>query len=138
MNWHKRPAWRIDTIRGKYTPGQPRGAKLSDTQPHSIDIGRGAAQPHFTSGQVSSCFVLRKNGDGGYTEVKTSSGGQRLSDGSVAELKKTLTTLEDLLLCPVEVEFAIDHRGHLFAVKENCHAGTETPRREKSFFSVSP
>ena len=111
-----------DTIRVEYTPGQPRGAVagLSDTQPHRIDIGRGTAQPQFTPGQVSSCYVLRKNGDGSYSEVKTSSlasGGQRLSDGSVAELKKTLTTLEDLFLCPVDMEFAIDHQGRLFVLQ---------------------
>ena len=113
-----------DTIRVEYAPGQPRGAVagLSDTRAHRIDIGRGTEQPEFTPGQVSSRFVLRKNGDGGYTEAKTGSlttdsEEQRLSDDLVAELRKTMTTLEDLLLCPVDVEFAIDHQGRLFLLQ---------------------
>ena len=111
-----------DTIRVEYTPGQPRGAVtgLSDTHAHRIDIGRGTDQPEFTPGQVSCRFILLKNDDGGYTEVKTSSlatDSERLSDDSVAELRKTVITLEDLLVCPVDVEFAIDHQGCLFLLQ---------------------
>ena len=113
-----------DTIRIEYTAGQPRGAVagLSDTRAHRIDIGRGTDQPEFTPGQVASRFILRKNRDGGYTEVKTSSFAsdseeQRLSDDSVAQLRKAVITLEDLLLCPVDVEFAIDHQDRLFLLQ---------------------
>ena len=112
-----------DTIRVEYTPGQPRGAVagLSDTRVHRIDIGRGNEQPQFTQGQVSRCFILQKS-DGGYIEVETSSlpgdgERQRLSDGLVAKLRQNVTTLEDLLLCPVDVEFAIDHEDRLFLLQ---------------------
>ena len=112
-----------DTIRVEYAPGQPRGAVsgLSDTHAHRIDIGRGTDQAEFTPGEVSSRFILQKSDDG-YTEVNTSSldtdgEGQRLSDGLVAELRKTVTRLEDLLLCPVDVEFAIDHQDRLFLLQ---------------------
>ena len=115
-----------DTIRVEYTPGQPRGAVagLSDTNAHRIDIGRGTDQPQFIPGQVSSRFILRKNDSvkGGYTEMKTSSPatdreGQRLSDDLVTQLRKAVTRLEDLLLCPVDVEFAIDHHDRLFLLQ---------------------
>ena len=112
-----------DTIRVEYAPGQPRGAVagLSDTRVHRIDIGRGADQPQFTHGQVSRCFILQKS-DGGYQEVETSSlpsdpERQQLSDGLVAKLRQNVTTLEDLLLCPVDVEFAIDHEDRLFLLQ---------------------
>ncbi|WP_257265713.1 DUF4116 domain-containing protein, partial [Endozoicomonas sp. ONNA2] len=35
----------------------------------------------------------------------------------VAELRQAITKLEDLLLCPVDVEFAIDHQGRLFLLQ---------------------
>ena len=115
-----------DTIRIEYTPGQPRGAVggLFDSTAHRIDIERETDYSEFTPGTVSSCFILHKNDDmeGGYTEVKTSSPatdseGPRLSDDLVAQLRKAVTRLEDLLLCPVDVEFAIDHQGHLFLLQ---------------------
>ena len=115
-----------DTIRVEYTPGQPRGAVagLSGTRAHRINIEREADHPEFIPGQVSTRFILQKNGNmaGGYTEIETSKPvtdeeEQRLSDDSVAELRKAVTKMEDLLLCPVDVEFAIDHQGHLFLLQ---------------------
>ena len=113
-----------DRIRVEYTPGQPRGAVagLSDTIAHSMDIVRGDGFPVFTVGQVSRRFALRKNDDGGYSEIEISHPcvdheWPQLSDHSVAQLRKAVLRLEDLLLCPVDVEFAIDHHGRLFLLQ---------------------
>ncbi|WP_257291260.1 DUF4116 domain-containing protein [Endozoicomonas sp. ONNA1] len=118
-----------DTIRVEYTPGQPRGAVAgqSGNMPHRIDIFRkkGADSSQYFPGTVSSCFILRKNKDNnGYSETRiddadaqSDDGGQKLSDNTVSELRKVVTKLEDLLLCPVDVEFAIDHQGCLFVLQ---------------------
>ena len=113
-----------DRIRIEYTPGQPRGAVagLSDTIAHSMVIVRGADSPAFTVGQVSTRFMLRKNDDGGYSEIEISHPGvdrerPQLSDNSVAQLSEAVLRLEDLLLCPVDVEFAIDHHDRLFLLQ---------------------
>ncbi len=113
-----------DRIRVEYTPGQPREAVagLSGTIAHSMVIVRGADFPAFTVGKVSRRFALRKNDDGGYSEIEISHLGvdrewPQLSDNSVAQLRKAVLRLEDLLLCPVDVEFAIDHHDRLFLLQ---------------------
>ena len=113
-----------DRIRVEYTPGQPRGAVagLSDTIAHSMLIVRGAGYPAFTVGQVSRRFALHKNDDGSYSEIETSHLGvdherPQLSNNSVAQLRKAVLRLEDLLLCPVDLEFAIDHHDRLFLLQ---------------------
>ncbi|USE35937.1 DUF4116 domain-containing protein [Endozoicomonas sp. SCSIO W0465] len=118
-----------DTVRVEYTSGQPRGAVAgqSGTIPHRIDIDRkaGADSAQYFPGTISSHFVLQKNIDNnGYSETEiqdadTQSDGssQQLSDGLVAELREAVTKLEDLLLCPVDVEFAIDRQGCLFLLQ---------------------
>ena len=115
-----------DRIRIEYTPGQPKGAVagLFETSAHRIDIERKAGHSEFTPGEVPRCFTLQRNGtiEGGYTEIEitnpvSDSEKQRLSDDLVAQLRKAVTKLEDLLLCPVDVEFAIDHQDHLFLLQ---------------------
>ena len=113
-----------DSIQVEYTPGQPRGAVagLSDSNVYSTVIDREADFPASTVGQVSRRFMLRKNDDGGYSEIEISHPGvdrrcPQLSDNSVAQLRKFVLRLEDLLLCPVDVEFAIDHHDRLFLLQ---------------------
>ncbi|USE35936.1 PEP/pyruvate-binding domain-containing protein [Endozoicomonas sp. SCSIO W0465] len=118
-----------DTVRVEYTSGQPRGAVAgqSGTIPHRIDIDRkaGADNAQYLPGTVSSHFVLQKNTDNnGYSETEiqdadtpSDTGSERLCDELVAELREAVTRLEDLLLCPVDVEFAIDHEGRLFLLQ---------------------
>ena len=115
-----------DTIRIEYTPGQPKGAVagLFEASAHRIDIKRKADHSEFTPGEIPRCFTLQRNDtiEGGYTEVEitnpnSDSEKQRLSDDLVAQLRKAVIKLEDLLLCPVDVEFAIDHQDHLFLLQ---------------------
>ncbi|WP_422410383.1 MULTISPECIES: PEP/pyruvate-binding domain-containing protein [unclassified Endozoicomonas] len=119
-----------DTVRVEYTPGQPRGvvAGQSGNRPHRIDIYRKDRKEEADSyqyfvGTISSHFVLQKKNNG-YSEVaidnagaQSDDGGQKLSDETVSELMEAVTTLEDLLLCPVDLEFAIDHQGQLFLLQ---------------------
>ena len=126
-----------DTVRVEYTPGQPKGAVAghNGTTPHRIDIARkeGADDPQYFPGTVSSHFILRKNStNNGYTEteiddVGTQSDGRitdcsmfccsssrraqsddRLTDDQIASLMQMVRMLEDLLGCPVDIEFGID------------------------------
>ncbi|WP_257287331.1 PEP/pyruvate-binding domain-containing protein [Endozoicomonas sp. SESOKO2] len=119
-----------DSVRIEYTPGQPRGAVAgqSGNTPHRIDISRkkeGADSSQYFPGTVASHFILRKNTDNrGYSETRIHDAGtqsddtsQQLSDDTVSALREMVAKLEDLLLCPVDVEFAIDRQGRLFLLQ---------------------
>ena len=118
-----------DTVRVEYTSGQPRGAVAGQygTTPHRIDITRkeGADHPQYFPGTVSSHFILRKNStNNGYTETEigdvgaqSDGGGPRLTDDQIASLMQMVRRLEDLLGCPVDIEFGIDHLGQVFLLQ---------------------
>ncbi|WP_257280769.1 DUF4116 domain-containing protein [Endozoicomonas sp. ISHI1] len=118
-----------NTVRVEYTPGQPRGAVAgqSGNTPHRIDISRKEETDswQYFPGTVSSRFILQKNTDNnGYSEAiihntdgRTDDGGLQLTDDMASELRKMVAKLEDLLLCPVDVEFAIDFQGGLFPLQ---------------------
>ncbi|WP_448216750.1 DUF4116 domain-containing protein [Endozoicomonas sp. 2B-B] len=124
-----------DTLRVEFTHGQPRGvvAGQSGNTPHRIDISRkaGAENVQYFPGKISSHFILHKNTDNcGYSEIRIDDGdalsdddGQKLSNGHIlsndiiSQLKDVVAKLEDLLNCPVDVEFAIDHQGCLFMLQ---------------------
>ncbi|WP_257264235.1 PEP/pyruvate-binding domain-containing protein [Endozoicomonas sp. ONNA2] len=112
----------------EFTSGQPRGVVggQSGNTPHRIHIDRqaGAGKAQYIPGTITSHFILRKNADNnGYSEIamdadaQSSGSEQPLSDLLVEKLKDAVTRLEDLLLCPVDVEFAIDHQGRLFLLQ---------------------
>ena len=97
------------------------------TTPHRINIARkkGADHPQYFPGTVSSHFILRKNStNNGYTETETGDVGaqpngdeQRLTDDQIASLMQMVRMLEDLLHCPIEIEFGIDHLGQVFLLQ---------------------
>ncbi|WP_422474883.1 DUF4116 domain-containing protein [Endozoicomonas sp. ALB032] len=118
-----------DNLMVEYTSGQPRGvvAGQSGNTPHRIDISRegreGADSYQYFAGTISSQFILHKNNNG-YSEkriagadVQSNDGGQRLTDKMISKLRNIVTELENLLFCPVDVEFAIDHWGRLFILQ---------------------
>ncbi|WOG25674.1 DUF4116 domain-containing protein [Endozoicomonas sp. 8E] len=118
------------TVRVEYTMGQPRGvvAGQSGNRPHRIDIYRGDSEEEtnsfrFFPGTISSRYILRKNNNG-YSETRMDDADaqsndveQQLTDDMVADLRQMVTELEKLLLCPVDVEFAIDNQGRLFLLQ---------------------
>ncbi|WP_422474909.1 PEP/pyruvate-binding domain-containing protein [Endozoicomonas sp. ALB032] len=116
-----------DTVRVEFTRGQPRGivAGQSGNRPHRIDIFRkeGADSYQYFPGTISSHYILRKDNNG-YSEIRMDDADaqsndveQQLTDDMVADLRVMLTKLEKLLLCPVDVEFAINYQGRLFLLQ---------------------
>ncbi|WP_257292864.1 DUF4116 domain-containing protein, partial [Endozoicomonas sp. ONNA1] len=118
-----------NTIRSEFTRGQPRGivAGQSGNTPHRIDIARkeGAENVQYFPGTISSHFILHKNIDNsGYSEriiydgdAPSNDDGQQIGNSIVSKLTEMVAKLEDLLLCPVDVEFAIDHQERLFLLQ---------------------
>ncbi|WOG30415.1 DUF4116 domain-containing protein [Endozoicomonas sp. 8E] len=115
------------TTRVEYTHGQPRGvvAGQSGNTPHRIDIfhEEGPDSYQYFPGTISSHFVLNKNNNG-YSETRIDNSGvqpddgeQLLGDQTVSDLREMATTLENLLFCPVDAEFAINRKGLLFPVQ---------------------
>ncbi|WP_257265449.1 PEP/pyruvate-binding domain-containing protein, partial [Endozoicomonas sp. ONNA2] len=119
-------SFRDNTIRLEFTRGQPRGAVAgqSGNTPHRIDIFREdrkkeAGRSQYFPGTISSHFILEKKHNG-YSETRiavadaqSNDGVRRLTDRMVAKITKIVTKLENRLLCPVEVEFAINRKGRL-------------------------
>ncbi len=114
-----------NTIQINSSVGQPKTA-VSGTcgiTPDLHSVGRMSSQPEitFTPGKVESTFQLKKNaeGDGFYEEeVSTDDIGiTSLSEEQVTKLTEHIKVLEDLLLCPVDVEFGVDKQGELFIVQ---------------------
>ncbi|WP_422451701.1 DUF4116 domain-containing protein [Endozoicomonas sp. ALC066] len=116
-----------DTVRVEFTRGQPRGivAGQSGNRPHRIDIFRkeGADSYQYFPGTISSHYILRKDNNG-YSEIRMDDADaqsndveQQLTDDMVADLRVMVTKLEKLLLCPVDVEFAINYQGRLFLLQ---------------------
>ncbi len=114
-----------NTIQINSSVGQPKTA-VSGTcgiTPDLHSVGRMSSQPQitFTPGKVESTFQLKKNaeGDGFYEEeVSTDDIGiTSLSEAQVNKLTEHIKVLEDLLLCPVDVEFGVDKQGELFIVQ---------------------
>ncbi|WP_422441771.1 MULTISPECIES: DUF4116 domain-containing protein [unclassified Endozoicomonas] len=115
------------TIRVEFTQGQPRGvvAGHSGNTPHRIDISdeEGPDSYQYFPGTISSHFVLNKNNHG-YSETRIDNvgaqpddGEQLLGDQTVSDLREMATTLENLLFCPVDAEFAINRKWQLFPVQ---------------------
>ncbi|WOG25680.1 PEP/pyruvate-binding domain-containing protein [Endozoicomonas sp. 8E] len=119
-----------NTIMFEFTPGQPKGAVAgqSGNIPHRIDIFREdrkkeAGSSQYFPGTISSHFILDKKNNG-YSEIRidcadvqSNDGGQRLTNKMVTKIRKAVTKLENLLLCPVDVEFAIDRKGRLWLLQ---------------------
>ncbi len=114
-----------NTIQINSSVGQPKTA-VSGTcgitpDLHSVDRMSSQPQITFTPGKVESTFQLKKNaeGDGFYEEeVSTDDIGiTSLSEAQVTKLTEHIKVLEDLLLCPVDVEFGVDKQGELFIVQ---------------------
>ncbi|WP_448216739.1 DUF4116 domain-containing protein [Endozoicomonas sp. 2B-B] len=116
-----------DTVRVEFTRGQPRGivAGQSGNRPHRIDIFRkeGADSYQYFPGTISNHYILRKDNNG-YSEIRMDDADaqsndveHQLTDDMISDLRAMVTKLEKLLLCPVDVEFAIDHQGRLFLLQ---------------------
>ncbi|WP_067586832.1 PEP/pyruvate-binding domain-containing protein [Endozoicomonas ascidiicola] len=114
-----------DTIQVEYTPGQARGVVSGDegVTPHRYSLPRGdGVNSQWFPGNIPSRYQLLPLPDGsGYAEQKiendSGSTNEKLSETTVKELKALVQHLEDMLLCPVDVEFAVDRHNHLYLLQ---------------------
>ena len=114
-----------NTVRIAYVPGQPKGAVagLAGITPHRYDLKRQAVlfEPKFTPGDFQKCFSLKgTEGGEGFAEVEKNQAhdtNQKLTRSQLTALYQSIEKLENLLLCPVDVEFGIDHEGLLYLLQ---------------------
>ncbi|MGO0309346.1 PEP/pyruvate-binding domain-containing protein [Endozoicomonas acroporae] len=103
----------------EFVPGQPKGAVAGQfgITPHRYTISRGHnITPVYTAGNVTSTFVLDPQGNNTAAErlAPIADGqSQTLPESSVRQLYRYIEQLENLLGCPVDVEFAINHQGEV-------------------------
>ena len=114
-----------NTIQINSAPGQPKTAvggnygAMPDL--HCVDRTGPELTVKFTPGNTESVFQLSENtgGDGFHEEAVSAEQvtGISLSDAHIRELTEYIKVLENRLLCPVDVEFGIDHQGKLFILQ---------------------
>ena len=109
-----------DTLQIEYAPGQPRGAVAGthSLKPHRYRVKRNGNNPiEWSRGEVSSYFTLKETA-GGFTEEKHQGpSAEKLPEGIPGQLKHHIVQLENLLGCPVDVEFAVDQEERLYLVQ---------------------
>ena len=109
-----------DTLQIEYTPGQPRGAVAgtNSLKPHRYQIRRNVANPiQWSQGHVTSHFALKKTAEGFTEEEHEEPSADELPQGIPEQLKRHIVQLENLLGCPVDVEFAVDQQDRLYLVQ---------------------
>ena len=117
---HSHASLQDDTLQIEYAPGQPRGAVAgtNSLKPHRYQIKRNGANPiQWSPGGVPSYFVLKKTAEGFTEEKHEGPSAEELPEGIPEQLKRHIVQLENLLGCPVDVEFAVDQKDQLFLVQ---------------------
>ena len=117
---HSHTSLQDDTLQIEYAPGQPRGAVAgtNSLKPHRYQIKRNGTNPiQWSPGGVPSYFVLKKTAEGFTEEKHEGPSAEQLPEGIPEQLKRHIVHLENLLGCPVDVEFAVDQKGQLFLVQ---------------------
>ena len=107
-----------NTLVVEYGPGQGRGVVSGQyaITPHRYEVSRGEGQTVFSPGNAAHGFFLQRNEDGRYSEelAAVNHGSAELDDAQLEALRQGVELLENRLLCPVDVEFAIDQQGELW------------------------
>ena len=107
-----------NTLVVEYGPGQGRGVVSGQyaITPHRYEVPRGKSQTVFSPGNAAHGFFLKRNEDGRYSEelAAVNHGSVELDDRQLKALHEGVERLENRLLCPVDVEFAIDQQGELW------------------------
>ena len=107
-----------NTLMVEYGPGQGRGVVSGQyaINPHRYEISRGEGQTVFSPGNAAQGFFLKRNEDGRFSEelAAVNHGSAELDDVQLEALRQGVELLENRLLCPVDVEFAIDQQGELW------------------------
>ena len=107
-----------NTLVIEYGPGQGRGVVSGQyaITPHRYEILREEGQTVFSAGNAAHGFFLKRDEDGRYSEEPgaVNHGRVELGDSQLRALHEGIELLENRLLCPVDVEFAIDQQGKLW------------------------
>ena len=107
-----------NTLVVEYGPGQGRGVVSGQyaITPHRYEISRGEGQTVFSPGNAAHGFFLQRNEAGCYSEelAAVDCASAELDDTLLETLRQGVELLENRLLCPVDVEFAIDQQGKLW------------------------
>ena len=107
-----------NTLVVEYGPGQGREVVSGQYAiiPHRYEVSRGEGQTVFSPGNADQGFFLQRNEDGRYSEelAAVNHGSAELDDVQLEALRQGVELLENRLLCPVDVEFAIDQQGELW------------------------
>ena len=107
-----------NTLVVEYGPGQGRGVVSGQyaITPHRYEVSRGEGQTVFSPGNAARGFFLKRDEDGRYSEelAAVNHGSVELDDRQLKALHEGVERLENRLLCPVDVEFAIDQQGELW------------------------
>ena len=107
-----------NTLVVEYGPGQGRGVVSGQyaITPHRYEIPRGEGQTIFSPGNAAHGFFLKRNENGRYSEelAAVDHDSVELDDSQLKALHEGIERLENRLLCPVDVEFAIDQQGKLW------------------------
>ena len=109
-----------DTLQIEYAPGQPRGAVAgtNSLKPHRYQIKRSDNNPiQWSRGKVPSYFTLKETAEGFTEEKREGPSAEELPQGIPEQLKRHMVQLENLLGCPVDVEFAVDQKDRLYLVQ---------------------
>ena len=107
-----------DTIRVEYAPGQPKTVVSGNynVTPHRYQFERTAVDDiiHYISGNTPIIVTLQEQ-DGRFLEVESQVGNtsQEIDEITLRQLSYYIKMLENQLMCPVDVEFAIDQQGQL-------------------------
>ena len=109
-----------DTLQIEYAPGQPRGAVAGthSLKPHRYQVKRNGNNPiEWSRGEVPSYFTLKETAEGFTEEEHQGPSAEELPEGIPGQLKHHIVQLENLLGCPVDVEFAVDQEERLYLVQ---------------------
>ena len=108
------------TLQIEYAPGQPRAAVAGthSIKPHRYQIKRNGDNPiQWRRGEISFYFTLKETAEGFTEEKHEGSSAEELPEGIPEQLKRHIVQLENLLGCPVDVEFAVDQEDRLYLIQ---------------------
>ena len=111
------------TIQVNSAPGQPKAAVAGDygNTPDLHRVSRDGKSIDFTPGQFTSVFALKKSDNGdGYQEqaaVQKAETHQSLGPEQLEKLTNYIDKLEDMLMCPVDVEFGVGEDNRLYILQ---------------------
>ena len=107
----------------EFVPGQPKGgvSGLAGVTPHCYLVSQqdGKLTAEFTEGNVTTKFTLKCQDNNNFTEqpIAINSSSVNLTETQLQQIQDYIKLGENLLLCPADIEFAIDQDGNVYIVQ---------------------